>query len=415
MQLKSTIKALGGQISDLNGQEKKHFLILSLVMFSLLFSYPMVRSTTTVFFIESAGAANSPWVWIFSVIALVIMVAIKNYWQTKISSHSMFTSIVFFTLVVMSFGIWFYREGSVSATYLMYVCKEVYIVLCVHMILGYLNASMTTTQAKLFYGPLGAIGSLGGIFGGLVTSTLVVYTSPMTILILGLSLLIVAAVAFNFSDHQYNLHLKAESKEMSPLRSIRDVKLYVSLIIGIIVISQFCINIANFKFNLLFEVLVKGTEAKTAYLGGLYSLINLCSLLIQFLAVPFIFHRFKMTQIHLGIPLAFVASSAFMLIGGSPVLSLVAGGFLLMKALDYSLLSAAKELLYFPLSVHQKFGAKYLGDMVFYRLAKGLISAILLFFTSHTAINILLGLSLLIWGLLAFALSRVSRSIKENL
>lgn len=405
-------RKLRQHIAELDARDKSHFFIISLVMFSLLFSYPLVRSTTTVFFLESAGAAKSPLVWIFSVLALSVMVSLKNIAQTKVSLHAIFHGVVILTLSIMFGSLYFYTQGFSQAAYILYVTKEVYIVLCVHMILGYLNSSLTTEQAKLFYGPLGAIGSLGGILGGLSTSFLASRIDNTTLLILGLSFLIFSSWAFSLTDKKYNIHLNKPSR--TPLRSLGAVKGYVALIIGVIVISQFCINIANLKFNLLFEQLVVGAQEKTAYLGGLYSLINTVSLVTQFFLIPFFFHRFKLNQIHLSLPVVFGLSTIMMLTGSGAALSLVAGGFMVMKAMDYSLLAAAKELLYFPLSVEQKYGAKYLADMVFYRLAKGLISAVLLFFQSHLAINILLGLSLVTWGVLSFALGRAWAQFKEN-
>jgi AAA family ATP:ADP antiporter len=82
---------------------------------------------------------------------------------------------------------------------------------------------------------------------------------------------------------------------------------------------------------------------------------------------------------------------------GSGVLQLVAGTFLFMKAFDYSLFTASKELLYYPLDTLQKYGAKYVSDMVVYRLSKGLIAVILIKYQDFKFLNIMMGISLFIW------------------
>ena len=86
-----------------------------------------------------------------------------------------------------------------------------------------------------------------------------------------------------------------------------------------------------------------------------------------------------------------------------------------MKGLDYSLFAAAKELLYFPLSLKQKYGAKYIADMIFYRFAKGLISFVLLFFQTHMAVNAMLIGCLVAWvGILIPLFNQVAK-LKENI
>ena len=53
-----------------------------------------------------------------------------------------------------------------------------------------------------------------------------------------------------------------------------------------------------------------------------------------------------------------------------------------MKAIDYSLFSSAKEVMYHPLSRLQKYGAKYITDMFVYRLSKALISFVMSFYAA---------------------------------
>ena len=45
-------------------------------------------------------------------------------------------------------------------------------------------------------------------------------------------------------------------------------------------------NLANFKFNILFEQAVTTQIDKTSYLGKLYSLINLVSFIVQIILIP---------------------------------------------------------------------------------------------------------------------------------
>ena len=82
---------------------------------------------------------------------------------------------------------------------------------------------------------------------------------------------------------------------------------------------------------------------------------------------------------------------------GGGLLIPVTAAFIMFKGLDYSLFSAAKEILYFPLNAQQKYGVKYIVDMIVYRFGKGLISLLLVFLQGPIFVNTLLAFSLIIW------------------
>ena len=92
----------------------------------------------------------------------------------------------------------------------------------------------------------------------------------------------------------------------------------------------------------------------------------------------------------------------------------VASAFVIFKGVDYSLFSTAKELLYFPLSPSQKYGAKYINDIVIYRFAKGLISLILIKIQIESAVTWMMYLSLVIWLILLIPLFKHEKNILKE-
>jgi len=81
------------------------------------------------------------------------------------------------------------------------------------------------------------------------------------------------------------------------------------------------------------------------------------------------------------------------------------------KSSDYSLFSAGKEILYQPLLPEQKYGAKYLTDMLVYRLSKAAVSAVLIYLQSSTILNMLMLTFLFIWIVLVVELFRVRKEL----
>jgi len=383
--------------ANLDPETKKTVFSICSVMFVVLFTYPLIRSTTTSMFLDAFGAKNTPVVWLFSIVGLSLCITVYNYFQVRLTAHKLYYWTCSITAIVFLLGPYL-SEVSKFLIYPLYIWKEIYIVLLVHMSIGYLNNAVKEEQAKIFYGPLGAIGSFGGMLGGLLGSKLTNTINTDQILMTGALILIVSMFFFALSSNEFCLSKNKDKRgNEKPLHAILEVKDYVFLMALVVLLSQFVINLANFKFNLLFDVLVETKREKTKNLNLIYSSINAVSLGVQLLIIPFIFQLVKKRSVHLFIPgfYLLIALVGFVVSGSS--LIAVAATFILFKGLDYSIFSTAKELLYFPLEARQKYGAKYVVDMFVYRFGKGLISLILIFFQSPKFVNTLLFISLLLW------------------
>ena len=188
-----------------------------------------------------------------------------------------------------------------------------------------------------------------------------------------------------------------EKTSVNPIESIRPVLKYVLLIGLIVTLSQFVINLANFKFNFLLQEMITTKIGKTEYLGKLYSLINSVSLGIQILVIPVVLKFLPLSLVHLFIPISYLLAVGIGLGFGAGELTFVAGAFVFLKGADYSIFSTAKEMFYFPLNAAQKYGAKYVNDIVMYRFSKGLISLILIYVQNLIIIDICLYLFLGLW------------------
>jgi len=400
----------------IESKDRATLLNFGFALFFALFSYPLIRSTTTAMFLDSYGAQNSPLVWFYSVIVLAIVVFIYNKFQTHSNIQQLYLFTSLFSVVFFLLGIAFFLNGGKLWAYYLFIWKEVYIVLLVHMIFGHVNASIPLDLAKTLFGPLGALGSLGGVLGGIATSYLSFYFKTETILGVGTLLIILSALCFQRT--KLSLFITASetdenssTKKLAPLVSIKGVAKYVFLLGGVIALSQFIINLANFKFDVLFSSLVPDKELKTRYLGYLYTVVNVMGLFIQIILVPICLNKFRRRTVHLFIPSFYLILALGGLILGGGQLILLGLTFALLKGIDYSLFSAAKEIMYIPLNFKQKYGAKYVNDMVIYRFAKGLISFFLIYFQSLVVIDSLLIVFLILWIMLVFPLFRESQRL----
>lgn len=379
---------------------KKNLFVFLSAYFLVLFNYPLIRASSTALFFDAYGAKSSPVAMFFSVFFLAISIMVCNRIQTGSIVQKVF-------LYVSLFSSCAFVLGSFGSAYISFVWKEIYIVLQVHLLLAYANTYFSKEDFKLLLGPVGAVGSLGGILGGLLTS----YLADTTIVMwTGVLFTSVPALFFFFTRPVVT---KTEEKKKSPLSSLDSpgVRRYVFYVAAIVLLTQFVINIADFMFHIEFEKSIVSSQDRTSYLGQMYSLTNLLTLVFQLVLLPLILPRVSERNFHIFIPVSYVISIALMLGGSGIGLLPIAALFTYLKAADYSLFSSGKEILYQPLKSEQKYGAKYLTDMLVYRVGKALVALVLIYLQSSTILNMLMFIFLGIWILLIIKLFQLHRQL----
>jgi AAA family ATP:ADP antiporter len=394
-------KLLFKELKSLDAIERKNIYLIGLVSFLILFSYPFIRNVSEVLFIEYMGAQKSPYAWMLTVLGISFAVFLYDRLQKKFSIHWLF-----FGTCVFSFGFFalctvMLQMGYKIWAYPLSIWRDAYIMLILHMAYGYLNAYLDVRKAKLFLGPLGAAGGLAGMIGSAVVEISSKHlTEPWLILYGGNFFILFTLIAFwqtsrNVED--YNTDKNLAQKRSSPLKSLGSAKGYVFLIIGITFLTQFCVNLAQYKFNIAIGDLVSDKMVKTQVVSRMYFYVNMGSFLIQILITPLALKHLSVYSIQRIIPVTVLLVVFFGFYLGTGLLAPVTIAFAIIKTIDYSIFQSSKELLYYPLNDEQKYGAKYLADMISYRFAKGLISVVLLFFSTSFATTTMLFGFLFIW------------------
>jgi len=359
---------------------KKNSFYIFLTYFFALFSYPLVRSSTGAIFYESYTSSDYAFATFISVLLLIVVISISNIVQKKIGIHKLYALVGILSVAALAGSFILHSNGVKEMAYVLFAVKEVYIVLLIHLCLAFTNSYYSIEQVKRLYGPLGGAGSIGGIIGGQLTSYLAKGYGTDIVLFSSLGIVLCTIIAFYQTKSAKFMDKKEEIEHKSPLKSIEGVGKYVCLIALIVALTQFVIFIADLQFNIVFERVVESKDARTAYLGQIYSIINLVSLVLQFVLLPYLLMRVQIKSVFYFVPVLYL----FLIFGGlsmgAGVLYVVAGVFISMKATDYSIFSVAKEVMYHPLESTQKFGAKYIIDMFVYRLAKALIAFVMSFF-----------------------------------
>jgi AAA family ATP:ADP antiporter len=388
------MKLLKKLLTDPESRRHLYFFLLS--YFFVLFNYPLVRASSTTMFLGEFGAKSSPAAWLITVIVLIVTIFIFNRFQARHSVQIVFLWVSILSTSIFAASTLGFQLHTRYASYFSFIWKEICIVLQVHLLLAYANNYFRKEDFKSIVGPVGAIGSIGGILGGVVTTFLGKKLGPAAVS--WFSLLFVLIPAFFFL---WTPELKTEGRETkeSPVESLNnpDVQKYVFYISLIVMLSQFVINLADFKFNIIFEKSVHLASDRTAYLGSIYTWTNVLSLVFQFALLPFLLKKISERSLHLFIPASYLSLLVALFFSGEYALPPLAMFYIYLKATDYSLFSGGKELFYQVLSPEQKYGAKYISDMFVYRASKALIALVLIYFQSSFILNMLMIVFLFFW------------------
>ncbi len=389
---------------------KRNLLLLFLSYFLVLFNYPLIRASTTSLFFEAFGAKSSPQAWAWAILFLSLSIFICNRIQKYTSAQMVFACASAFSGIVFLSGDLSVFAGNKMFAYLSFIWKEICIVIQVHLILAFSNTYFKKDDFKRLVGPVGAIGSLGGVLGGLLTSHLSSSYGTQSVLVTGVVFVLLPVASFWFTKRVISDKVE---KPKSPVASLDtpELKKYVFLICAMVALTQFIINIADFKFNLAFEAAVPTSDQRTSYLGQIYTWTNALTFTFQFLLMPFILPLVSERRLHLFIPVSYLISVIALIMGAQMGLLPIALLYIYFKATDYSFFSAAKELLYQPLEPPQKYGAKYLTDMLMYRSSKAFIALVLIYLQSAFILDMMMVGFLLIWIFLVTRLFKLHRKL----
>lgn len=343
-------------------------------MFTLA-GYEFIRSASTVLFKNAYGAENLPLVMAAMPVAVLLGVMLYSKLLTVLGPRR--------TLVVTSLGsgllifscYLLVLSGSKVVTPVLYILKELYIVLLIEQYWSYINSSLSSDSAKKLNGPITGIAGFGGAIGGtLVGLTAMQWGTESMLLVAALSLLPAAFMA-NFAYLRFGEPEQPQEETRSAgmgWRLVYQNKTLLALII-IVLTSQVVSAVLDLKFQGLLSLEYAGAQdEETAFQGKFWGTLNTSVLVLQFILVPLLMSYISLRYIHLFMPLIHLVAIGVAVV--YPSVFTVGLAFFLFKAFDYSLFRAAKEVLYVPLSFDERYRAKEIIDVFGYRTGKGFSS-----------------------------------------
>ena len=354
-------------------------LALAAAAFFLLFGYAFVRSVSTSLYIDTFGAHRLPIVMALSAVGTFVFLYGYGWLLSRVGAQR----TIFLTSAFTALGILFcylaIRMGSHLALGGLYVLREAYIVILIEQYWSFIDSTLDSDQAKRWNGPICGIASIGAICGALVVGQFAIWLGTEQLLLFAAISLLPAGI---LSGLAYNLGgepapTPKERKGIGSLVGLNLFKQHRTLVILalLIAVTQVISTVLDLRFSGLLEEAEPLKDARTAYLGNFYAILNGTAFIFQFVVTPLSLRYLPMKLVHFAIPVLHIAAAAILLV--HPTLTVGAGAYLLFKTLDYSIFRAGKEILYIPLPFDARYRSKEVIDSFIYRASKGVTSGFL--------------------------------------
>jgi len=346
---------------------------ISLSAAFLMGGYEFARSAAASLFIEAFGSGPMPYA--MTLVPVLMAVLIYGYGRVLTRLGSLWTLQVSLGLAAAAFLSAYpaLRSAWKPAVAGIYVFTEAYIVILVEQFWSFINSTLDQSNAKTFNGPILGGASVGPIVAGMILRRFAApLGSEQFVLLSGLSLAPAALLAYAAFRLAGEPRPSAAERGGGPgpvhLRLILDNRVLLFMAV-VVALSQFFAAAANLQLYGLLETTMPHKDARTAYLGTFWAMVNGVAFLMQFAITPLVLRRLPLAAILVGIPLVHTLTAGLML--ASPALSVAALALLLFKGLDYSVFRASKELLYIPLSFDARYRSKQVVDAFNNRFSKG--------------------------------------------
>ncbi|PSH02752.1 MAG: hypothetical protein CXZ00_15825 [Acidobacteria bacterium] len=366
---------------------------LSAYLFLTIASYVVSKNVRDALFLHEYGAVRLPYVSIVIAVLVWLFSAISLGAAKTIRHNLLVTGTLLLFAVNAAVLWWLARFGFRWVSPTIYVWTGIFGIFAPLQVWTLASLVLTTRQAKRLYAFIGAGGLLGGIAGGLFTSSLA-YRIGAEQLLLGVvgAMLISAALVQLVVRTTPREEMRGTpdrfSGTLSGLRESASVifnSRYLIVLAGLVAIGGVVTSLVEYQFKAVAGQALHSKEALAIFFGRFYAYAGIGSFLIQvFLTAP-LMRRFGLGFTILLAPVGLLLGSAGFLIWGTLLSAIVLRGQ--DQLVKHSIDRTSVELLYVPLPVNTKVAVKSFIDSGVSRAADALAGILLIVMTTVAGLS----------------------------
>ena len=367
-----------------------------------------------------------------------IATSIYNFLQGKIPRFSLLitTQILLFCSIVV-----FWRlvpgpnAGEESKWY--YFCLILWVDVCAifssSLFYSFAGDYFTSRDAKRLYGYIGGGMALSMMLTGLATGPIVDLLGVKDTLLVCAGLLVVGAL---ISFYIFNTHTPVSTTEedeegeegMVPLKALFKSK-YLLMIFSVALLAQASVIVVDYQLKIYLGFIYPDEEDLANFFGSFYAWAGLIAIFLQFFVVSWLFKRFGILGVLLGLPVINLISSFMFvgsaMIGASQLVSLAAitWGCFSSGLMDDTIDIPARELLVIPLPTRMRLRAQTLLSGSLVPIGQGIGGALLVggnylgmdvFSYSYLAMGLCVPWFIVLWKLGPYYRDTLSKTLSSN-
>lgn len=358
--------------------KEKLFIFFSMLgAFLIAGEYAITRPCSHALFLSVFSSKLIPWLWLATVPVNFAAIYLYNKFLPKLGPFKMWLSCSASVLLINGFA------GALFPIFPKYiflqcVWKDIYILLMFKQLWSMIQYTIAPTRAKYLYGLIFACGTVGSCLGSCIPSffayelgseTLFFFTIPCYLLLGFVYKNAIAKSAMTKDSWKKEIMLNPSASEGLKLISKNRFLLAILLLV---VAMQVSAGFMEYRFNVYLENSILNKDLRTAYCAKLFGITNVISMALQSVGSFLVIHFIGLRRTHFLIPFLLLTSAlcSFMV----PSFAFISFSYVFLKAIDFSLFSVGREMLYIPFGLDVKFRAKAVIDVFAYRSSKALVS-----------------------------------------
>ncbi|MGV8122825.1 MAG: NTP/NDP exchange transporter [Candidatus Xenobiia bacterium LiM19] len=411
--------------------ELEKTVLVFIFFFTVIFSYYLIKPSKDALFVHYVGTGSMSTAFIIIPVLTLLFLFLYDFLVRKFSRRTFSTTLIFFfasNLIIL----WLMFKAGLKrdAAYCLYVWSDIYSVATVTQFWSITNDIYTSEGAKRVYGFIGIGSQLGGILGSFVTTRIKGHMDTENLLLLSAvftSLIAVIIIRVDTlarrQEESFPIHELKSKKPDKCMKGVAEIcenfrmvvcSRYLLLFTILLCIMIMCSKLIDFQIGRVMENVILDKDSKTIFMGNIYFWANSLSFILLFFA-PLLYK-------YLGIfgALLLAPSVNIITLGAFAALASL-NAIVVTKVLDgslkYGISQVTREMLYIPCTREEKYRAKAVIDILFYRLANVFTAILMIFFTGVIALSVQ-SFNIVIIALLCinlWVLYRLSRAFVDEL
>jgi ATP/ADP translocase len=349
-------------------------LWVAALAFLVLFSYGLSRSAIDALLQADNGKDATKYAYALVALGVTIVVPIYSRAASKFALGNVMAMSAVATASVLAMLLIARGFRIPYATYVLYIWKDVYVVVLVELIWTLANSAFKSNTARWAYGFFCVAGTCGDMSGSFLSGKLAHSVGSAELLWLVVPTMAAVAVvgiaAAKASGWPHPSGKNAIHGLISVVRNSRSIQLLLALV----AVIQIVTTLIDFTYLTTTYESYPDLDDRTEIFSQVSMTISLISLILQAFSgaiVTIIGIRALIVALPIILGAAALYASLHPTFVGLAVLKIV------NKSLDYSLFRTSKELLYRPLTYAERTQGKAAVDIFGYRAAKGGASGLL--------------------------------------